>query len=270
MRIDTGLTLGFLGFGNMGSAILEGLVELRVWPHDDALVYDPSDAAQAAAARLGVNTAESARALAAASDILMLAVKPQMMGAVLEDIAGSLKPGALAISIAAGISIGFIQERLGTDRVVRVMPNTPCLAHAGAAGFALGPGCTEEDAALVSRLFNTIGIAERVPESDMDAVTAVSGSGPAYFFLLTECLIKAGMAEGLSEEVASRLAAHTLYGAGRLLHSSEDDPATLRKRVTSPGGTTEAALKQFAEDGFEALVARAVHAAVARSRELGA
>jgi len=270
MIMDTDRVLGFLGFGNMGSAILEGLVELRVWPHDDALVYDPSDDAQAAAARLGVRTAATARELAAESDVLMLAVKPQMMAAALDDIAGWVKPGALAVSIAAGVSIASIQQKLGEAvRVVRVMPNTPCLAHAGAAGFALGQGCTEEDSALVSRLFNTIGIAERVSERDMDAVTAVSGSGPAYYFYLTECLIKAGVAEGLSEEVASRLAAQTLYGAGRLLHSSEDDAAALRKKVTSPGGTTEAALKQFAADGFEDIVARAVHAAAERSRQLG-
>jgi len=270
MNLNTEQTLGFLGFGNMGSAILEGLVKLRVWPAERARVYDPSEARQAEARSLGVGLAESPQALAADSDVLVLAVKPQVMGEALDEIKDSVKPGALAISIAAGVSIGFIRNKIGGPaRVVRVMPNTPCLAHAGAAGIALGPGCTEEDQTLVGTLFDTIGMSVVVEEKDLDAVTEVSGSGPAYFFYLVECLTKAGIEEGLKEEVARALAAQTLYGAGRLLHSSEDDAAELRRKVTSPGGTTAAALAQYEADDLAGVVRRAVKAAADRSRELG-
>ena len=270
MNLGQDRTLGFLGYGNMGSTILEGLVKLRVWEPEQALIYDPSEERCMQARAAGIPTAATPSALAQDSDILVLAVKPQVMGEALDEIRDDVRPGTLAISIAAGVSIDFMWARLGEAvRVVRVMPNTPCLAHAGAAGIALGPGCTEADQTLVSTLFDTIGMGVVVNEVDLDAVTAVSGSGPAYFFYLTECLTKAGVAQGLSEEVASALASQTLYGAGRLLHGSEDGPATLREKVTSPGGTTAAALQQFHDDDLEGVVARAVAAAAARSRELG-
>jgi len=270
MNLNTDQTLGFLGYGNMGSAILEGLVKLKVWPAERAVVFDPSEERQALGRTLGVEVADSPQALAATSDVLVLAVKPQVMGDALAEIKDSVKPGTLAISIAAGVSIGFIADKLGGQvRVARVMPNTPCLAHAGAAGIALGPGCTEDDETLVAALFNTIGMSVLVQESELDAVTAVSGSGPAYFFYLVECLTQAGVEEGLSEDVAQALAAQTLYGAGRLLHSSEDDAAELRRKVTSPGGTTAAALAQYEADDLAGVVRRAVKAAADRSRELG-
>lgn len=262
--------LGFLGFGNMGSAILEGLVKLQVWPASRAVVFDPSEERQSQALRLGVRVAKDAREAAAASDVLVLAVKPQTMQEALNEIKDVLKPDALLVSIAAGISTEFYRSRLGAHtRVVRVMPNTPCLAHAGAAGIAAGAGCTSEDTTLVKSLFDTIGIAEIIDEKDMDVLTALSGSGPAYFFYLVECLTDAAIDEGMDAKIARRLAEQTLYGAGRLLHSSEDGAATLRERVTSRGGVTEAALRQFREDGLPDLVRRAVRSAVERSAALG-
>ncbi len=150
------------------------------------------------------------------------------------------------------------------------MPNTPALVQAGAAGIALGANCGEEDATTVRAIFGAIGMAAVVEESDIDAVTALSGSGPAYFFYLVECLVKAGIAQGLSAEVATQLATQTLFGAGKLLVESGESAATLRQRVTSKGGTTEAALRQFEADGFETVVAAAVAAAAQRSKELGA
>lgn len=264
-------TIGFLGYGNMGSAILEGLIEMTVLSAKQAAVYDPQPARCTAAEHIGARVCESAEELAATSDVLVLAVKPQTMDTALKEAGSGLKPSTLVISIAAGVSIASLKRRLGeTVRVIRVMPNTPALVQTGAAGIAPGPLCTEADVAVARTIFESIGIAEIVAEKDIDAVTALSGSGPAYFFYMVECLVKAAVAEGLEEATATRLAAQTLLGAGRLLSSSSDSAATLREKVTSKGGTTEAALKQFAAMGFENVIAAGVRAAAARSRELGA
>ena len=269
MKLDT--TIGFLGYGNMGAAILEGLLDAGALKPEQAAVCDPAEARQAAAKALGIRRADDPSALVRDCDTLVLAVKPQVMAEALDAIEPGSAAGKRVLSIAAGISIAFIQERLGPGaRVIRVMPNTPSLASAGAAGIALGPNCTEEDGMVALQIFEAVGIAEMVSESDIDAVTALSGSGPAYFFYMTECLIKAAVAEGLSEEAATRLATQTMLGAGKLLSESEDTAAVLREKVTSKGGTTEAALKQFAADGFEKVIQAGVSAAAARSRELGA
>lgn len=263
--------LGFLGYGNMGSAILEGLIRTGVLEATQALVFDPAPERQAVAAASGAGIVQEAVGLAASSDVLILAVKPQMMEAALGELAGAVKPSALVISIAAGISISYLEKRLpeGT-RVVRVMPNTPALVRSGAAGIALSGNCTEKDAATARLIFESIGTVEMVAEKDIDAVTALSGSGPAYFFYMVECLVRAGVAEGLEESVAARLAAQTLLGAGTLLQSSGETAAELRRKVTSKGGTTEAALKRFESEGLEQVIHAGVHAAAARSRELGA
>ncbi|HNT89464.1 MAG TPA: pyrroline-5-carboxylate reductase, partial [Candidatus Hydrogenedentes bacterium] len=199
------------------------------------------------------------------------AVKPQIMNEALQEARKGVKPDILVISIAAGISIAFIRERLGDNvRIVRVMPNTPAMVNAGAAGIALGANCTGDDAAVARTIFEAVGVAEIVQEKDLDVVTALSGSGPAYFFYMVECLVNAAVNEGLREEQATRLAAQTLMGAGKLLASSGESAATLRERVTSKGGTTEAALRCMREERFADIVGKAVRAAAARSRELGA
>jgi len=263
--------LGFLGYGNMGAAILEGLVTRGIIQMGQALTYDPDEGRCEAARQAGVEVLPSAEALAASSDVLVLAVKPQAMDAALTQLRPSINANALVISIAAGISIAFIQQRLGAaTRVVRVMPNTPALVQAGAAGFALSANCVDSDKETARTIFEAVGIAEMLEEKDLDAVTAVSGSGPAYFFYLVECLVKAGVAEGLEEAVATRLAAQTLFGAGKLLAARGESAASLREKVTSKGGTTEAALKQFQADKFEEVIRAGVHAAAARSKELGA
>lgn len=263
-------TLGFLGFGNMGSAILQGLIESQIIAGKHAVVHDPEASRRDLAQHLGAAVVESPEALARVSDTLLLAVKPQTMDLALQQMKPALREETLLISIAAGLSIAWFQERVGTAmRIIRVMPNTPAMCHAGAAGIALGPGCTGDDAATARGIFEAVGIAEVVEEAQMDAVTAVSGSGPAYFFRMVECLARAGMAEGLSEPVAMRLAAQTLIGAGRLLGASGESAPDLRAKVTSKGGTTEAALRQFEADGLAELVQHAVSAAAARSRELG-
>lgn len=264
-------TLGFLGYGNMGSAILEGLLGKHALNVSHAVIYDPEPSRQEAAQRLGVTIAETPEELARKSDYLLLAVKPQSMDEALEQAKPGLKEGTLLISIAAGLNSGWFQKRLGEGiRIARVMPNTPALVQAGASGIALSPACTAADQSVVRTVFEAIGVAEFVPETAIDAVTALSGSGPAYFFYMVECLVDAAVAEGLSEPLARRLAAQTLYGAGALLKASGEGPAALRAKVTSKGGTTEAAIKYFQAHGLEPLVHGAVHAAAARSRELGA
>ena len=269
MPLDT--TIGFLGYGNMGQAILEGLIRTGVMRPAQATVYDVAPACCEAAIRLGVRVAASEAALAQDCDTLVLAVKPQMMAQALEAARPGVRPGLRVVSIAAGISIRFLQERLGPGvRVIRVMPNTPALVGVGAAGIALAADCTDVDRAVARVLFEAVGIAVFVAEKDLDAVTALSGSGPAYFFHMVECMTQAAVAEGLDMDTAARLATQTLLGAGTLLAGSGEAAATLRQKVTSKGGTTEAALRHLAEGGFPELIGGAIRAAAARSRELGA
>lgn len=263
-------TIGFLGYGNMGSAILEGLLAQRVVQAAQARAYDPEPARCEAARAAGAVVCASPEDLAAESDVLVLAVKPQTMDAALAPIRSALRPDTLIISIAAGIALAKLQACLGPERrMVRVMPNTPALVKAGAAGLALSANCTPADEAVALEIFGSIGIAVTVNEEDIDTVTALSGSGPAYFFYLAECLAEAAQSEGLDPEVSVRLAAQTLYGAGKLLFESGESAAVLRARVTSKGGTTEAALNQFRADGFAEVIRAGVRAAAARSRELG-
>ena len=263
-------TLGFLGFGNMGGAILSGLIEAGTVSADRALVFDIDPKKNAKAKASGATVVSAPEELADKSDTLVLAVKPQTMAEALEQIRPGVSSKTLVISIAAGISISYVQERLGRDiRVVRVMPNTPALVAAGAAGIALSENCTEDDAKAARTIFEAIGIAEMVPETMMDAVTALSGSGPAYFFYTVECLVRAAVAQGMDEAQAARLAAQTLLGAGRLLKESGEPASVLRERVTSKGGTTAAALEAFRQGDLEGVLASGINAAVARSKELG-
>lgn len=263
-------TLGFLGFGNMGIAIAKGLVSTGVISGQRVAVFDIDESKQVSATELGAAVAGSAGELAQMSDILLLAVKPQSMAEALEQIKPTLKTHTLIVSIAAGISIGYIQERLGTSvRVVRVMPNTPALVKAGAAGIALSASCSEKDGNTARTIFESIGIAEMVAEEQIDTVTALSGSGPAYFFYMVECLVEAAAAHGLDRDQAARLAGQTMLGAGRLLAESGEPASVLRERVTSKGGTTAAALEAFRAGGFDGLVRAAVDAAAKRAKELG-
>ena len=263
-------TLGFLGFGNMGRAIAEGLVKTGTIEAGRVAVYDVAESKQQEAAALGFTVADSPAALGGQCGTLVLAVKPQQMAEALDALMPGLSPGTLVISIAAGISIAYVQQRLGGPlRVVRVMPNTPALVNAGAAGVALSDTCTEADAATARTIFEAIGIVEIVPESAIDGVTALSGSGPAYFFYVVECLVDAARSQGLTQDQATRLAGQTLLGAGRLLAESGEPASVLRERVTSKGGTTEAALRTFREKGLAKVIAAGVTAAADRSRELG-
>ena len=263
-------TVGFMGFGNMGAAIARGLVDAQTATMRQVLVYDVEPEKRTQATSAGFVVKDSPEGLTRESDTLLLAVKPQMMAEALAPVKAVLASKTLIISIAAGISIAKLQAMLGAEtRIVRVMPNTPALVGVGAAGMALSANCTEEDAIIARTIFESIGVVEIVEEPMMDAVTAVSGSGPAYFFYMVECLIAAAQQEGLTEDQARKLAGQTAFGSGKLLQVSGESPAILRERVTSKGGTTFAALEAFRANGFDKVIAAGVAAAAARSRELG-
>jgi pyrroline-5-carboxylate reductase len=261
--------LGVIGAGNMAEAIVRGALGRGILSADELLVSDPAPRRRAVFAELGVQAVPD-NAMVAQCRRLLLAVKPQTMPAVLEELASRIDAQAPVISIAAGIRTDFIHQKLGgRGRVVRVMPNTPMLVGAGVSAICGGPGATREELEWAERLFGACGQTIRVDETQMDAVTAVSGSGPAYFFYLIEAMIAAGVAEGLSALAARELAVQTCRGAAELLIRSGDDPAALRQRVTSPKGTTQAAIEAMDAAGLKEALIAAVRRAAARSRELG-
>ncbi|MEM6280535.1 MAG: pyrroline-5-carboxylate reductase [Verrucomicrobiota bacterium] len=263
------MKLGVIGCGKMGRALVEGILKNGLVSPKETIVFDSySPAVQEIASDLEVTEAHSNSEVVSASDTVLLCVKPQGFLEMLGEIGSS--EDKLLISIAAGVKIENIESATnGKHRIIRVMPNTPALVGRGAGAFARGSSATAEDAELTRSLLEAVGYVCEVAEEDLDAVTALSGSGPAYVFLLIEALVAAGMDQGLSPEIAQNLAAHTVSGAAELLLASPDSPTTLRENVTSPNGTTFAALESFRADHFEEIVQRAVEAAADRSRELG-
>jgi pyrroline-5-carboxylate reductase len=261
--------LGIIGAGNMAEAIVRGVIRAKVLKGGAILAADPAAERRRVLERLGaactVHNTDAAACLR-----VLLAVKPQVLPRVLTEVAAAVGPEATVISIAAGVTTAAIDQRLGgRGRIVRVMPNTPMLVGCGASAIAAGPRATEAELAWVEKLFAAGGMTCRVDEELLDAVTAVSGSGPAYFFYLIEAMVAAGVTEGLPETIARALAAATCTGAGRMLAETGEQPQVLRARVTSPGGTTQRAIETLeAAKVMEALVS-AVRAAAARSRELG-
>jgi pyrroline-5-carboxylate reductase len=208
--------------------------------------------------------------VAAQSDVLVLAVKPQTLPALLDEIRNQVTEKHLVVSIAAGVSLKRLADGLlANRRLIRVMPNTPCLLGASAAGFAAGPGAKPEDVALVERLFNAVGKAFVVPESLLDPVTGLSGSGPAFVYVMVEALADGGVRMGLPRDVATTLAAQTVMGAARMVLETGQHPGQLKDAVTSPGGTTIAGLHALERGGFRAAVMDAVEAATKRAAELG-
>lgn len=262
-----GLQLGIIGGGNMGRAIVRGALEAGVLPPGEVLVAEIDDGRRRSLAELGCRTAAEAPAAVAAAQI-MLAVKPQSFPEVARSI-GPLPGPKVVISIMAGLATDGIRRALGdAARVVRVMPNTPCQVGAGAAAIALGAGAGPGDEDLARRLFEVLGRTVMVGEGAMHAVTAVSGSGPAYVFLLAEAMEAAARDLGLDAETARLLVEQTVMGAGRLLLESGRGAAALREAVTSPGGTTEAALQVMRKRELPAIVAEAITAARDRGAAL--
>lgn len=279
--------LGFIGGGNMAEALARGLLQKKVFAPSDLIASDVDPGRRRKLARqLKIKTTDSNLEVLREARVLLLAVKPQTIDEVLAELAAAMNPPApstdgakrasgikpadrLFISIAAGITLGRLTAALG-KRVIRVMPNAPAMVGQGMAALAGAPGAGKADEAFALRIFRAVGDAVALSEEGLlDAVTALSGSGPAYVYLFVKALADAAVSEGLPPELAARMALKTIRGAEKNMRRSPMAAAELIRIVASPGGTTEAALRKFAETGFSDIVAHAIHAAAERSRELG-
>jgi pyrroline-5-carboxylate reductase len=265
-------TIGFIGAGRMATALARGVVASQFATAGQVIASDPSTSTLGLFAQAvpGAATSPDNRVVASGSGCVVLAVKPQTMSAALGSIAGSLGPECLVVSIAAGVTIATLASGLpkGT-RIVRVMPNTPALVGCGASAFAVGEGATEADREFVASMLAGVGWCCEVPERLLDAVTGLSGSGPAFVYTVIEALADGGVQAGLPRDVASRLAAETVAGAAAMVVQTGEHPAALRDAVASPGGTTIAGLAALESAGVRSALMSAVMAAAQRSRELG-
>jgi pyrroline-5-carboxylate reductase len=265
------LRLGFLGAGKMATALARGWIDAGLAAPQRVLASDPVPAARDAFAAVtgGHVTADNCEVVAG-SDLLVLAVKPQSMAALLAEVRPAVTARHLTVSIAAGIGLKALAEGLGADRrLIRVMPNTPCLVGASAAGYTAGDRATPEDLVLVDRLLNAVGRAFRLPEHLLDAVTGLSGSGPAFVYVIIEALSDGGVRVGLPRDVATALAAQTVLGSAKMVLDTGSHPGVLKDQVTSPGGTTIAGLHALERGGLRAALIDAVEAATRRATELG-
>jgi pyrroline-5-carboxylate reductase len=268
--MTTNKKIAFIGGGNMAEALIKGLIAAGAAKPDHILVTDVSvDRLAHLHQTYGVMQKGNVEA-AHEADIIILCVKPQVVERVLADIFSVVDDKKLIISIAAGIVIAKIEKALKENaHVVRVMPNTPALVLAGAAALAGGKHATSDDLALTQSIFNSVGKAVIVEEKLMDAVTGLSGSGPAYVFMIIDALSDAGVKEGLPRQLALELAAQTVYGAAKMVLETKEHPGKLRDMVTSPGGTTIEGLHALEKGKLRATLMNAVEAATTRSRELG-
>jgi pyrroline-5-carboxylate reductase len=264
----TEIKLGFIGVGNMGGAIIRGLVGGgRVAP-ENLIYYDPDPARQAQMAGLGVEVAlDNAEVMH--SPVVVLGVKPQILPAVLAGVKEFARPWHLIISIAAGVPLKVLEEAFPESRSIRVMPNTPTLVSAGMAALAPGSRTTPDDLALALELFQAVGQAVVVEERLMDAVTGLSGSGPAFVAIFIEAITDGGVKMGLPRPLAHTMAVQTVLGTAQFCLEEDLHPGRLKDMVTSPGGTTIAGLHALESGGFRGLVMDAVAAAAERSKELG-
>src|SRR5437868_4124936 len=260
--------IAILGAGKMGEALLSGLLRAGRPAGDLLFTERHDDRAKMLEERYGVTGVSSADA-AEQADTLLIAVKPQEIGALLDDLAPVVSPRNLVITIAAGIPTTFLEKRLAdTVPVVRVMSNTPVFVDQAMSAISAGAHAGEEHLERTEELLRPVGKVIRVPESQLDAVTALSGSGPAYFFYLVEAMIDAGILLGLPRAVAAELIVQTAVGAAQMLRDSGEHPVQLREAVTSPGGTTIAAIRELENHGVRAAILAALEAARDRSRAL--
>ncbi|MDX1656457.1 MAG: pyrroline-5-carboxylate reductase [Candidatus Competibacteraceae bacterium] len=264
--------IAFIGGGNMARSLIGGLIQDGAQP-GSIRVSDPNEAQlQALAQQLGVETFTDNASAVAGAQVVVLAVKPQALGEVARNLAGAIQPHRpLIVSIAAGVRAGDLEAWLGGELpLVRTMPNTPSLVGSGATGLYANPRVDDRQRQMAESLLRAVGLTVWVDdEALLDAVTAVSGSGPAYFFLVMEALEEAGRQLGLEERTAHLLALQTAFGAAKMALESTEGPFDLRQRVTSPGGTTERAIQTLEDGGLRKLFATALKAAAERSRELG-
>ncbi len=265
------MTIGFIGGGNMAASLITGLIESGHAPEQIWVSDINEQALQSLVAKLKVNISGNNETVVQKADVVVLAVKPQVMRSVAEKIAPMLlQKNTLVVSIAAGVTQQSLSKWLGQDvAIVRCMPNTPALVLTGATALHANDKVNEEQKNLAENILRAVGLALWVDnECELDAVTAVSGSGPAYYFLLMEAMEKAGIELGLNERTARLLTQQTALGAAKIALESTESPVQLRERVTSPGGTTQRAIETFQQEGFVQLVSNALHAARDRSIEM--
>ena len=265
------LTIGFLGAGKMATALARGFITAKLTSAKSIVASDLIEPARKAfAEETGVRPMPTNLAVCKAASIVILAVKPHQVAGVLTEIRDHITPKHLLISIAAGVTLAKLEAGLFPGaRVVRVMPNTPALVGASASAFATGAHATPTDAALVLKLLSSVGVALEVKESLLDAVTGLSGSGPAYAYQIIEALSDGAVAAGLPREVATKLAAQTLLGAAKMVLETGLHPGALKDMVTSPGGTTIEGLHEMEKSGVRGALMNAVRAAADKSKKLG-
>ena len=266
------MKVGLIGCGRMGGALVKGAIQAGVVAAENVLLHSKSQAsAEALAEQCGAVVAESNSYVVRECDLVLLGCKPYQVVDVLTEIRAELPGKTAIVSVAAGITLAKMESSSpdGT-RIIRAMPNTPSLIGLGAAGVAKGTHATDQEFASACELLASVGIVVETAENQLDAVTGVSGSGPAYVYTMIEELAAQGEKEGLSAGDSLKLATQTVIGAARMVEQSPTSPADLRNQVTSPGGTTLAGLKALTEHGFEASIAAGVHAATERSREIAA
>jgi len=265
------LTIGFLGAGKMATALARGFINAEIAFPRDIIASDPAESARKHfATEIGAAVTPKNAEVAAFANILVMATKPDQVAPTLAEISPHFTAKHLLISIAAGVPLAKLEQGLPANaRVIRVMPNTPALIGAGASAYASGKHATVEDAELAGRLLAAVGMALPVKESLLDAVTGLSGSGPAYVYQFIEALSDGGVAAGLPREVSTHLAAQTVLGAARMILETGLHPGVLKDQVTSPGGTTIEGLHELENGGLRGTVMNAVRAATERSRKLG-
>lgn len=263
--------LGFFGGGMMAEAIIKGLLSKNVLP-DLITVCERYAPRRDVMSAMGVTATADATLMLDSSNVVIVAVKPDAVQSVLADFSRAEIPKPLMISICAGVNLETLhdfQSKYG-KKVVRVMPNTPCLVGEGASAFCMSDSCTEEDRAIVTSIMGAVGFVVELPEKNLDAVTGLSGSGPAYVYMFIEALADGGVLKGLPRSTARTLAAQMVFGSAKMVVDAPDvHPAELRNRVESPGGTTIAGSQALEEGGFRASIIAAVAAATERSKELG-
>jgi pyrroline-5-carboxylate reductase len=265
------LSIGFLGAGKMATALAKGFIQAKLVTAKEIIASDVSEAACAAFAKeTGAKTTAFNPDVAKFANVLILAVKPNQVGEALAEIRDTVNEKHLVMSIAAGVTIAKLEASLGGDaRVIRVMPNTPALVGSSATGFALGKSAGAADAEIATKLFSAVGIAFQVKEYLLDAVTGLSGSGPAYVYLFIEALSDGGVAAGLPRDIATKLAAQTVLGAAKMVLETGQHPGALKDMVTSPGGTTIEGVHELEKGRFRGTVMSAVRAATDKSKKLG-
>jgi pyrroline-5-carboxylate reductase len=263
--------IGFLGAGKMATALAKGFVNAELVFPREVIAADPFEVARNHFAEtIGAKVTGQSREVAESANVLILATKPDQVGTVLGEIASAFTKEHLLISIAAGVTIAKLEKGLPTGaRVIRVMPNTPALVGAGASAFSLGKSATPSDGELTEKLLSAVGIAMAVKEGLLDAVTGLSGSGPAYVYQFIEALSDGGVAAGLPRDIATRLAAQTVLGGAKMVLETGHHPGALKDQVTSPGGTTIEGLHELEKGQFRGVVISAVRAATEKSRKLG-